>query len=173
MILSRKKDLKEANNDANKESQKLLTIVGDTAKVEGKFTISQSIEIDCEIKGELEVDGRIIIQKDGYVDADVKTVDAQIIGMYKGNMEATGKVEINETGKVEGNIKTDSLIINQGGIFSGNVERITGDKEENGERLKSRKNLESGLDKEMEMTETEKDEDEGELKENEYDNLKL
>ena len=40
-------------------------------------------------------------------------------------MEATGSVEIKETGIAVGNIKTDSLIINKGGIFSGNVTRMS------------------------------------------------
>ncbi|GAG67704.1 unnamed protein product, partial [marine sediment metagenome] len=32
-------------------------------------------------------------------------------------MKGSGKVEITETGVVDGNIKTDSLIINEGGVF--------------------------------------------------------
>ena len=107
------------------ESRTLLTITGDSAKLEGKFDISQSIEIDCDVTGELQVNGQMVIQKDGFVNADVKTIDAEIIGRYEGNMEASGNVEIKETGIINGNIKTDSLIINKGGIFSGNVTRIS------------------------------------------------
>lgn len=103
----------------------LLTIVGDHAVLDGKFKISQSIEIDCELKGKLTVDGKLTIQGNGFVSADVKTTEAEIIGKYEGNMEATGNVEIKETGIAMGNIKTDSLIINKGGIFSGNVTRIS------------------------------------------------
>ena len=103
----------------------LLTITGDSAVLDGKFKISQSIEIDCELKGKLTVDGKLTIQGNGFVSADVKTTEVEIIGKYEGNMEATGNVEIKETGIVVGNIKTDSLIINKGGIFSGNVTRIS------------------------------------------------
>jgi len=106
------------------EVRTLLTIVGDRAKIDGKFKISKSIEIDCEIKGQLDVNGQLIIQKNGFVSADVKTIDAEIIGKYEGNMSASGNVEIKETGIVSGNIKTDCLIINKGGVFSGNVTRI-------------------------------------------------
>ena len=106
------------------ESRTLLTIIGERAKIDGKFKISKSIEIDCEIKGQLDVNGQLIIQKNGFVSADVKTIDAEIIGKYEGNMSASGNVEIKETGVVSGNIKTDCLIINKGGIFSGNVTRI-------------------------------------------------
>jgi cytoskeletal protein CcmA (bactofilin family) len=103
----------------------LLTIQGESAKLDGKFVVSKSIEIDCEIKGKLDVEGQIIIQKNGFVNADVKTNDAEIIGRFDGSMEAKGNVEIKETGIVYGNIKTDSLIISKGGVFSGNVTRIS------------------------------------------------
>ena len=118
--------LSENTDNQRQDMQKtLLTIKGNSAKIEGKLIISNSIEIDCEITGELNVDGKLIIQQSGHVNADVKTSDAIINGVYEGNMEATGNVQITETGKTSGNIKTDSLIIEKGGIFAGNVERIT------------------------------------------------
>ena len=111
--------------DYSMEAQKtLLTIKGDSAKIEGKLIISKSIEIDCEVHGELIVEGQLSILQSGYVNADVKTIDATINGVYEGNMEATGNVQITQSGKVNGNIKTDSLIIEKGGVFSGNVSRI-------------------------------------------------
>lgn len=136
----------------------LLTISGDTAKVEGKFTVSQSIEIDCEVSGELEVDGEIVIQKNGYVNADVKTINAQVIGKYEGNMEASGDVEIKETGEISGNIKTDSLIINQGGIFSGNVTRINSGKETR--KVEQEEEIEEQYQSEPEEVNVENTEDE-------------
>jgi cytoskeletal protein CcmA (bactofilin family) len=107
------------------ESRTLLTIVGNKAKIEGKLDVSQSIEIGCEVVGELIVDGQMVIQKEGMVSADVTIIDAKIIGKFEGNLKGTGKVEITDTGVVDGNIKTDSLIISEGGIFSGKVTRIT------------------------------------------------
>jgi cytoskeletal protein CcmA (bactofilin family) len=105
----------------------LLTIAGDRAKVEGKFDIYDSIQIECEVGGELNVAGRLVIGEKGVVSADVKTVDAVIMGQYEGNMVATGNVEIAETGRVSGNIQTDSLVISKGGFFNGNVTKINED----------------------------------------------
>jgi cytoskeletal protein CcmA (bactofilin family) len=102
----------------------LLTIAGDTAKIEGKFDIADSIQIECEVGGELNVGGRLVIGEKGVVTADVRTVDAVIMGQYEGNMVATGNVEIAETGRVTGNIQTDSLVISKGGFFNGNVTKI-------------------------------------------------
>jgi cytoskeletal protein CcmA (bactofilin family) len=115
----------EKNYPTDSGSRTLLTIVGDYAVLDGEFKISQSIEIDCELKGKLAVDGKITIQQNGFVSADVKTEEAEIIGRYVGDMEAAGNVVIRETGIAMGNIKTDSLVINKGGIFNGNITRIT------------------------------------------------
>ena len=102
----------------------LLTIVGDNAKIEGKFDIADSIQIECEIGGEIRVGGKLVIGEKGVVNANVETVDAIIQGLYDGNMTATGNVEITTTGRVSGNIKTDSLVISKGGFFNGNVTKI-------------------------------------------------
>ncbi len=68
-----------------------------------------------------------MIGEKGVVTADVRTVDAVIMGHYEGNMVATGNVEIAETGRVKGNIQTDSLVISKGGFFNGNVTKINED----------------------------------------------
>lgn len=99
----------------------LLTIMGESARLEGKFTIADSIQVECEVAGEINVDGKLVIGEKGVVQADVRTVDALIMGRYEGNMVATGIVEITSTGRVDGNIETDSLMISKGGFFNGNV----------------------------------------------------
>src|SRR5688572_31149382 len=105
----------------------LLTVVGETAKMEGKFQIADSIQIECEVGGELRVGGKLVIGEKGVVNANVETVDAMIMGHYDGNMTATGNVEIAATGRVSGNIRTDSLVISKGGFFNGNVTKINED----------------------------------------------
>jgi cytoskeletal protein CcmA (bactofilin family) len=105
----------------------LLTIVGASAKLEGKFEITDSIQIECEVGGELSVGGKLVIGEKGVVNANVETVDAIIMGHYDGNMTATGNVEIAATGRVSGNIKTDSLVISKGGFFNGNITKIHGE----------------------------------------------
>jgi len=113
-----------ATNGNGGEPITLLTIVGESAKIEGKFEIADSIQIECEVGGEIRVGGKLVIGEKGVVNANVETVDAIIQGLYDGNMTATGNVEITTTGRVSGNIKTDSLVISKGGFFNGNVAKI-------------------------------------------------
>jgi cytoskeletal protein CcmA (bactofilin family) len=102
----------------------LLAVMGKDAKLEGKFDIADSIEIECEVGGELKVGGKLVIGEKGCVSADVRTVDAVIQGEYKGNMVAIGSVEITPSGRVDGNIETNSLVISKGGFFNGNVVKL-------------------------------------------------
>src|SRR4051794_15797283 len=102
----------------------LLTVVGEHARMEGKFDITDSIQVECEVGGELNVGGKLVIGQKGNVHANVQTVDAIIMGQYEGNMVATGNVEIAETGRVSGNIQTDSLVISKGGFFNGNITKM-------------------------------------------------
>jgi len=102
----------------------LLTVMGDSARLEGKFTIGDSIQIECEVVGEINVEGKLIIGDKGVVRADVETVDALIRGHYEGKMVATGNVEITSTGRVSGNIETDSLVISKGALFNGTVSKM-------------------------------------------------
>jgi cytoskeletal protein CcmA (bactofilin family) len=104
----------------------LLTIVGDSAKVEGKFEIADSINIECAVGGELKVGRQLLVGEKGVVKANVQTVDAIIKGVYEGTMVATGDVEITATGRVTANIETDSLVIAKGGFFNGNVVKKNG-----------------------------------------------
>ncbi len=103
----------------------LLTVFGSSARLEGKFTIADSIEIECEVAGEINVEGKLIVGENGIVRANVHTVDALIQGLYEGDMVATGDVEITDTGRVSGNIETDSLVISKGGFFNGNISNRT------------------------------------------------
>lgn len=115
-------DPAEVRKDGNQSNSfSLLAVMGSDAKLEGKFDIADSIEIECEIGGELKVGGKLVIGKKGAVHADVQTVDAIIHGQYEGNIVATGSVEVTATGRVHGNIETNSLVISKGGFFNGNV----------------------------------------------------
>ena len=113
-----------ANGQPGAPAVPLLSVVGERARMEGKFDIADSIQVECEVGGEINVGGKLVIGQKGVVNANVQTVDAIIKGSYQGNMIATGNVEITDTGRVSGNITTDSLVISKGGVFNGNVSKM-------------------------------------------------
>ena len=116
--------LPASENGKPTASVPLLTIIGERARMDGKFDIADSIQVECEVGGEMNVGGKLVIGEKGVVNANVQTVDAIIMGHYQGNMIATGNVEITDSGRVTGNITTDSLVISKGGFFNGNVTKM-------------------------------------------------
>lgn len=110
------------------ESKNLLIIAGEKAKIKGKIDIDEAIDINCEIEGEIKANGKLTIQKNGHVKAEVNTKDAVISGKFEGNMKVNGKIEVTKNGTLKGNITTDRIVINDGGIFSGTVKRISEEK---------------------------------------------
>ena len=112
------------NKNSGQNEGPLLTVLGSNARLEGKFNITDSIQIECEVAGEINIDGKLVIGDRGVVKADVHTTEAIIMGHYEGNMVATGNVEIAASGRVSGNIETDSLIISKGGFFNGQVTKM-------------------------------------------------
>ncbi len=110
----------------------ILTVMGKDAKLEGKIETEGSIQIECEVSGEMKVRRKLVIAQSGSVRADVQTADVTIHGEYEGNMVATGSVEITPTGRVDGNIETNSIIISKGAMFNGNVAKLKESEAEEG-----------------------------------------
>src|SRR2546428_1963487 len=67
----------------------LLTIVGESARIEGKFDIADSIEIECEIGGGVFLGRKLVVSEKGGVKAHRHPADAAIPGTYEGTMIAT------------------------------------------------------------------------------------
>ncbi len=128
---SQKHDARSELPNADIESP-ILTVMGKDAKLEGKIETEGSIQIECEVSGEMKVRRKLVIGHKGSVRADVQTADVTIHGEYEGNMVATGSVEITPTGRVDGNIETNSIIISKGGMFNGNVAKLKESEAEEG-----------------------------------------
>ncbi|MEE9538638.1 MAG: polymer-forming cytoskeletal protein [candidate division NC10 bacterium] len=128
---SQKHDARSELPNADIESP-ILTVMGKDAKLEGKIETEGSIQIECEVSGEMKVRRKLVIAQSGSVRADVQTADVTIHGEYEGNMVATGSVEITPTGRVDGNIETNSIIISKGGMFNGNVAKLKESEAEEG-----------------------------------------
>src|SRR3989442_4822652 len=81
----------------------LLTVVGDHARMEGKFEIADSIQIECEVGGELNVGVKLVIGGEGGGNAEGKKVDAVIIRRHEGDNVGNSGVEDNEEGPGDSN----------------------------------------------------------------------
>src|SRR2546428_14190798 len=74
----------------------LLTVVGDHARMEGKFEIADSIQIECEVGGELNVGVKLVIGGEGGRYTDAQQGGADIMGRRQGDKVGTRDTDGNE-----------------------------------------------------------------------------
>src|SRR2546428_4981259 len=93
----------------------LLTVVGDHARMEGKFEIADSIQIECEVGGELNVGVKLVIGGKGAGHAHAKTGGAVTMGPHQGDKGGPRAGGGTEQGGGNSNHHTHPLVISKGG----------------------------------------------------------
>lgn len=112
------------------------TVVGENVKVSGKLHTTSSIQINGEVKGEVQADGGVIIGKAATISGPIRAKSVKIEGTVKGNIDSSEELELDSTAKVYGDIQTKSLSIKAGAIFVG---KSSMEGEEGEEELKKKK----------------------------------
>lgn len=97
--------------------------IGKTMKIEGDLVSDEDLTIEGEVKGTIEVGRTLIIGKNGNVTADIDAKTVKIIGKARGNIKASDKVAILSEGIYEGNINSERLVVAEGAILIGDINK--------------------------------------------------
>lgn len=101
---------------------KVNTVIGKDTSFKGTIHAKGLIRIDGDMEGEILTQGDVVIGESSRVVAELKGRNVAVAGRFEGSLEAEGKLEIRSTGIVIGTIKTNGLVVDDGAIFSGDVE---------------------------------------------------
>ena len=96
-----------------------VTVVGQGARLEGTIVSAGSLRIDGQVKGTVNADGDVMLSPQSQVEADINAENVIVAGRFKGNIKVKGKAELARGGRVDGNITSKTLVVQEGGIFSG------------------------------------------------------
>ena len=96
-------------------------LLGRGARFEGKLTFEGTVEIQGEFYGEISSSGHLVVAKDAKIEGTVEVASAHISGHLKGNVKTTGTLELRSTAHVIGEIEVDSLTVEKGAFFQGQV----------------------------------------------------
>ena len=96
-----------------------VTIIGQGAKIEGTLVSGGSLRVDGQVKGTINADGDVMLTAQSVVDADINANNVAIAGRFKGDIKVKGTAELAKGGRIEGNITSKTLVIQEGGLFSG------------------------------------------------------
>jgi cytoskeletal protein CcmA (bactofilin family) len=87
-------------------------------KVEGNIESDNDIRVDGTIIGTLHCNAKVIIGPDGYIDGEVRCVNAMIEGKFNGTIKVQDTLMVKETAEVNGDVTTSKLSIASGAIFN-------------------------------------------------------
>lgn len=96
-----------------------VTVVGQGAKLEGTIVSAGSMRIDGQVSGQINADGDVMLSGNSKVEADIRAENVQVAGRFKGNIVVKGRAHLARGGRVDGNINSKTLIVEEGGVFSG------------------------------------------------------
>jgi cytoskeletal protein CcmA (bactofilin family) len=102
-----------------------VTIIGESMSVKGRIVSREELQLNGELHGELEMDGRLTVGVKGKVDANVKAREVIVAGSIKGNVEAAERLVLRKGAHLEGDVKTAGIVIEDGAYFKGGID-ITG-----------------------------------------------
>lgn len=110
----------------SQQSPEVYSLVDRHSSVEGTFTSSRDLRIEGEMRGTLRCQGLLYIAEGADVDATVEAASIAVAGQLRGTITCRGKLQIMPSGKVLASVVTQSLVINEGAIYEGDLQMEAG-----------------------------------------------
>ena len=98
-----------------------VTIVGAGARLEGNVVSAGSLRIDGQVKGQINADGDVTLSPQSQVEADIRAQNVSIAGRFHGNIVVKDRAHLARGGRIDGNITSKTLVVEEGGIFHGQI----------------------------------------------------
>ncbi len=105
---------------ATKEQE--ITQIGHSVTIKGDISGKSDVRVAGTINGSISIEGELIIERQGFVEGEIKTNSAVVAGSVKGNIDCSEKLILESNSQFVGNIKTKMLIIQEGAVFQGNCQ---------------------------------------------------
>jgi len=102
-----------------KVAETIGAFLGSDSEFEGRLSFQGTIRIDGCYKGNISVDGTLIVGPSGRLNADIHASNMVISGEVTGNMTAKTNIEVHASGKVYGNLVAPTVTIHTGAVFQG------------------------------------------------------
>lgn len=90
------------------------------AVFEGSIQSPVDIRVDGLIKGNVRIQGKLVVGPTGSVEGDVVAAEASIAGKLRGSLEVKGLTTLAQTAQVQAELYTGQISIEAGAQFSGN-----------------------------------------------------
>ncbi|HUZ03565.1 MAG TPA: polymer-forming cytoskeletal protein [Thermomicrobiaceae bacterium] len=103
-----------------------FSLIDRHSSVEGTYASERDLRIEGEMRGTVRCQGLLYIAEGADVDANVEAANITIAGQVRGSVNCRGKLQIMPSGRVHATIATDTLVINEGAIYEGELRMEVG-----------------------------------------------
>lgn len=96
------------------------TIVSSDIVLVGDITSGGSVRFEGNLKGNINISGNLIVGRNALITGTIKASNIHIIGTVEGDVKCE-QLKILSTGKITGDAEVQSIIIDEGATFIGNI----------------------------------------------------
>ncbi len=108
-------------------SSEPFSLIDRNSSFDGTFTSERDLRIEGSAKGTIDCKGTLFVAEGSKVDAIVDAEHITIAGDLSGEIRCRGRLQVLPSGRLRGRVSTQSLIINEGAIYEGQLEMPSAD----------------------------------------------
>jgi len=108
------------------EDIKLDTILDQDVRFRGELTGKANVIIRGRMKGNVTVEGSLLIAPSARIKGDVRAKVIIVAGVLNGNLHAIKKLELRTTGKIQGDVRTPLAALAYGSLLRGEIKSREG-----------------------------------------------
>jgi cytoskeletal protein CcmA (bactofilin family) len=98
------------------------SVIDGNSIFDGTFQTTRDLRVEGEVKGTIDCKGTLFVANGATVGAKVEADNVTVAGDLNGEVRCRGRLQIMPTGKVRGKIVTQTLVINEGAFYEGQLE---------------------------------------------------
>lgn len=95
------------------------TLINEGCKITGMISGGGEYQVSGEVDGDCDIDGSVILARNGFWAGTIKANDVVISGHVEGDIIASGKVEIAESAKITGTVTGEAIAVAEGAVVEG------------------------------------------------------
>jgi cytoskeletal protein CcmA (bactofilin family) len=105
-----------------------FSVIDRNSIFDGTFHTSRDLRVEGEVKGTIDCKGTLFVASGATVGARVEADNVTVAGDLNGEVRCRGRLQIMPSGKLRGKVVTQTLVINEGAFYEGQLEMAPGER---------------------------------------------
>ena len=106
---------------SNSSNRRLGGVLSNGVTIVGQLKFGEELEIDCEVEGSIDSQGRLTVGKNARIRGDINTRSVVVLGTVEGNINVTERCELRAGCTLHGDIEAPRLVVDDDATFMGSA----------------------------------------------------